>query len=410
MPEGSDAAIAAGPEHRSMGIPLFSGQTSPILVDFGQSSIKCLQVTGGASPSIVAAAELPIPPALRDDAEASLDFVGNGLPDLLRRRGFRGRRVVAAASAASMTVQHLQLAPSEGVDLREQVKLAMATRLGRSAEQFVIRSISVGEVHRDGTIRHERICFATPRDEVMRVVEMFRRHRYSVVGMHDGFQSVLRAFAHLHRREEDRELRTLYIDLGWSHTKAAIAHGDRLVFAKCIPVGGRNYGTEIGSAADAAPSAPARSEALDGLDAAFASLRLAMGRRGGEGSPPRAASVLEADRRLGRPAPGVAGPIDSESAAAHPGEVLEQLGQELSMCIRYYQSVFPESAVDRAIFVGGEARRLAVCQSIARALRLPAQLGDPLARLGGMERSGLAEGPHPGWAVACGLGSAPADL
>lgn len=390
-----------------MGIPLFSGQTSPILVDFGQSSVKCLQVTGGASPSIVAAAELPIPSPLRDDGEASLAFVAEGLPDLLRRRGFRGRRVACAASAGSMTVQHLQLAPSDGVDPREQVKLAMATRLGRSPEQFVIRSISVGEVHRDGSVRHERICFATPRDEVMRVVEMFRRHRYSVVGMHDGFQSLLRAFGHLHRREEDREVRTLYIDLGWSHTKAAIAHGDRLVFAKCIPVGGRTYGAEAGPAAAAAG---ARREALDGLDAAFASLRLAMGRRNGEAAPPAAASVLEADRRLGRPAPGFAGPIDSDSAVEQPGEVLEQLGQELSMCLRYYQSVFPETSVDRAIFVGGEARRLAVCQSIARTLRLPAQLGDPLARLGGMERSGLAEGPHPGWAVACGLGSAPADL
>lgn len=393
-----------------MGIPLFSGQTSPILVDFGQASIKCLQVAGTNPPTLIAAAELPVPPAIRDDAEARLAFIADGLPELLRRRGFKGRRVLCAAPAASMAVQHLQLASGDAAESREQIRLQMATRLGRSADHLVIRTISVGEVHRDGSVRQERICFATARDEVMRLVELFRRHRYSVVGMHDGLQTMLRAFGHLHRREEDRELRTLYVDLGWSHTKAAIALGDKLVFAKCIPLGGRHYAADPIASRPGDAAAPPPSAALAGLDAAFESLRVAMGRRTGAAPEKRPQSVLEEDRRAGRPAPGVAGTIDAQSSATPPGEVLENLGQELSMCLRYHQSLFPEATVDRAIFVGGEARRLAVCQSIARMLRLPAQLGDPLARLAGMERSGLPEGPHPGWAVVCGLHGAPADL
>ncbi|MFZ9882723.1 MAG: hypothetical protein ACO3QC_15140, partial [Phycisphaerales bacterium] len=66
------------------------------------------------------------------------------------------------------------------------------------------------------------------------------------------------------------------------------------------------------------------------------------------------------------------------------------------------------------IFAGGEARDVGLCQWLAARLRLPAKGADPLARFlsttpppAGLPDPGL---PHPGWAVACGLASCPADL
>jgi Tfp pilus assembly PilM family ATPase len=84
------------------------------------------------------------------------------------------------------------------------------------------------------------------------------------------------------------------------------------------------------------------------------------------------------------------------------------------MCLRHHESVFPDRKINRAIFVGGEARHLGLCQHIAKALRLPAQVADPMA---GVSRTGNEptvgvdfSTPQPGWATALGLALSPTDL
>ena len=61
-----------------------------------------------------------------------------------------------------------------------------------------------------------------------------------------------------------------------------------------------------------------------------------------------------------------------------------------------------------------EARDTGLCQSLASGLRLPAKVGDPMARflVNGAAPKGLPDpqSSHPGWAVACGLASSPTDL
>jgi Tfp pilus assembly PilM family ATPase len=96
-----------------------------------------------------------------------------------------------------------------------------------------------------------------------------------------------------------------------------------------------------------------------------------------------------------------------EQAERAMEEPLEALISDLELCVRYYESIFPGKAVDRAIFVGGESRHVALCQAIAQRLGVPATLGDPLARL---QKDGVAKTsvdlrqPQPGWAIAVGLG------
>ena len=419
-----------------MGIPFFSGQVSPIVVDFGHASLKFLQVTTGASPSIVAVAELPIPEEHRDDRAARDRWVSERIPTILKSRPFKGRRVVFSPYASEMVVQHVQINAAEGVEPFEQAKIQLQSRLGSTGD-LVVRTRQVAEVPRDGQLRQEHLCVAIGRDEVMRTVELFRRLRLQVVGVHDAVSCAVRAFDHLHRRDGDEDRRTLYIDLGWSHTRVAIAHGTDTVFGKSIPLGGRQFAGRaaideldadlaalLGSnsamrpreAAFEANSDPSRTtspdatfesgdDAIEDHDSVHPAFARLQAKRAAASSP---ASIVE-DRRTGRPAAGLGPRVDTGSPLA-AGEAIESLGHELAMCIRYYQSTFPEKPIERAIFIGGEARRTDLCQSIARTLRLPAQLGDPLARLGGLDRSGLPAGPHPGWAVACGLCAAPTDL
>ncbi len=245
-----------------MGIRLLTGQISPIVADFGHASVKLLQVSQGAAPELVAAAELPLPEDLRDDVERRDAYIAERIPSILRNRGFKGRRVVVSPHASTTFIEHLQIPSTEGVDSSEQVRLQIQSRLSRAGE-LVIRSWQVGEVHRDEGLRHEHICVAVERREVMKLVEMFRRLRLSVVGVHDGVGAMVRSFGHLHRRESDQQRRTVYIDLGHGHTRLAITEGTRIVFAKSIPTGGRDLA--VVDRIEAASPTPVRSRSIAGV-------------------------------------------------------------------------------------------------------------------------------------------------
>ena len=89
------------------------------------------------------------------------------------------------------------------------------------------------------------------------------------------------------------------------------------------------------------------------------------------------------------------------------GEVFDCLLDELTLCVRYHQTLFPDRAVEKLVFLGGESRHVGLCQKIAQSLRIGAQLGDPLARLvrgNGDPGPGVdLRQPQPGWAVPVGL-------
>ncbi|MHC4715594.1 MAG: pilus assembly protein PilM, partial [Planctomycetota bacterium] len=81
---------------------------------------------------------------------------------------------------------------------------------------------------------------------------------------------------------------------------------------------------------------------------------------------------------------------------------------EIAQCLRYYESIFVNRAIDRIIFVGGQAHNNRLCRCIAERLNLPAQVGDPMAGIKRMDgRDWPAQmdtrEPQPAWAVAVGL-------
>ncbi|MHC4990417.1 MAG: pilus assembly protein PilM [Planctomycetota bacterium] len=415
-----------------MAFPMFSAQTSPIAVDFGSSSVKLLQTSSDNEPSIVAAAEVPVPDELRQSQEQLLAFYATEIPRVIRQGKFKGKRVVSAVPSRHTFVQHMQVPASEGVPMEDLVKTELQMQMGCTPSNLVVRSIEVADVHREGQVRRETICFAASRDTVMRHVELLKRCKLEPVGMHTETMAMVRAFDHLSRRAEDSAVTTLFVDLGWAGTRVAICHGRQIRFARFIQVGGRNFDQLIASSLNcdtesarshrlevnsSVPQPPEAPKLDKDLPEGMAVFRSAMARAAATSKDP--SSMATAERRVG------AVPAElrySLSEDAPPGEtvgvdvseMLETVTDELSMCLRYHRAIFPQRRLDRVIFLGGEARQMWLCQHLVRSLRVPAQLGDPLARLN-QDRSttltGVAlEEPQPGWAVACGLCKAPTDL
>ena len=81
---------------------------------------------------------------------------------------------------------------------------------------------------------------------------------------------------------------------------------------------------------------------------------------------------------------------------------------ELRSCVRYHDLMFETIPLERVIFLGGMSRNKSFCQKLARGLGLPAQLGDPVARIAAESRMGDHSDLDPGqacsdWAIAFGL-------
>lgn len=398
--------LAASPARAALGLP--------IAVDFGVGSLKILQVAAGEPLSLVAAACLDTPVDLLLDHKRRLDFQIDALPKLIKHGGFKGKRAVCAIPSWQVFCKHLQFPRHEGIDVADLVAAAVPAQLQCDPAAIVFRHFEVAGAKGSGN--SEVAVIATPRELVDRLMQGLFNAKVEPVGIHTEFSAMLRAFDIVRRRESDQPVATLYLDIGAANTNVLIAHGASLAFARVIAIGGQQFDECV------------ERQLRCGLDEAR-KMRLAAGQPVAvtETAPVSAMTGLPLgghtgeERRTGEKSP----PGFSEEFLTQPlatfspqgadiREPMEILTDEVAMCLRYHASQFPELKVERAVFVGGEARSLGMCQRIAQSLKVSAQMADPLARVGrsgGEPALGVdLKQPQPGWSVPLGLCLSPTDL
>lgn len=397
----------------------FNNSAPPIAIEFGVHSLKALQIEPGNPPRLLAAGCIETPEALLTDDVGRLTFQAQNLPDLLRTGNFKGKRAICSLPGRQTIVHHLQVQRTEGQPLAPAVASQLQFSTGIDPNQAVVRHFEVGEFNRGGVSKTEVICIAVSRDVVFKQISAVRAAKLEPVGLHTNQVAIIRAFDNITRRVEDDQLTTMYIDIGAGTTKLVIAHGREMRFAKTIDVAGRTLDELVAKQLDCGllearrqrhalaklasqPTSPAPKNAPAPIRGKDGSVAVAEDRRGGAPSPGVTPDLSESD------------PVNLRSGALDLAEPLEWLTDEISMCLRYHKALFPDRPVNRAIFVGGEARHVGMCQHIARILRAPAQIADPLSHLArtGKEKTVNLDLsiPQPGWAAPLGLCHCPADL
>ena len=383
----------------------------PIAVDFGFDSLKLLQISPGDPPQMVAAAAAEVPDEARHDPAMRHAAYAASLRQLLADQPFKGRRAICSIPAYQTLVQNLQIGKGEHEEVDAQVDLHLRQRLNVDPSRMVVRSFCVGESGGNGSARQEVVCIAASREVVLRHIDIARRAKLDVVGMHCEPLAILKSFAYLYRRQGNEMRTTCFIDIGAATTKVIVAHGARMVFAKTIHTAGDQL---IRSFAESR-----------GIDAAQARRQRRDSAATTEPQPEMAAVADERSANVAapqRPRAGLAvidGPEDEPDhdapAQATAGDAFDCLIDELQLCIRYHHSVFPDRTIEKLVFLGGEARQVETCQKLAQALRIGAQLGDPLSRMAPSDKTKAPTGvnlrePQPGWAVPIGLCHCDANL
>jgi Tfp pilus assembly PilM family ATPase len=370
--------------------------------------------------TLIAAAELSIPDSIRRSPDQALDFLGAELPGLLRAAGFKGKKVVTAIPGGKTYVQHLQVATSDGVSVDDIVKGQLQMQLNCSPTALVVRCIEVSDAKCRDAGRREVICFATSRDSVMRYVNTLRKCKLDITGMHTESMATIWAYQHLHPRDE-ADAATVYLNLGWSSSTVTISHGAKIVFARCIPIGGMHFDQQIAAQLkcelfDATTQRLMLQEQVDlsateGSNGSMMNAE-ATGADGGASvataSPHATATVIPDLYHLPTTVD-----VNSITGRFEFGELLDTLTDEISMSLRYHRGLFPHHSIARTIVHGGEARQPWLAASVSRNLCDTVFVGNPLARFDrpkGLLAPGVAFNElQPGWTVACGLCHAPSD-
>jgi type IV pilus assembly protein PilM len=339
----------------------------PIGVDLGTRSVKLVQF-GSAGDKTVTVARQEMPPlpekATPEQAAARLT---DGLQKALAARTFRGREAVVCLNDRHLHLQSLRVTRQSGAELDHVVAQEAAGRLPFGLDEAEIRYIESADVRQGDALLREVVVFACQRSVLQAVLDIVERARLTPIAVDVEPSALVRSYAGQFRRDDDAGQRAMMIHIGSARTTAVIAQGDEMLFVKYIELGGQHF--------DAAVARHLKME----LDEAAALRKHNGDRRSDMQDPEITRSVSEAMR-----------------------PVVDRIGGELAMCVRYHSVTFRGQPLTRMVLGGGEATP-ALVASFSTQLDLPCELSDPfrsftLAASAG--RRGL-------WDVAAGLALRP---
>jgi type IV pilus assembly protein PilM len=347
----------------------------PIGLDIGSATLRMLQLGGTERDlRVVEAGKAAIPLDVKDDPARRRAFVVEAIRHLLKERRFRGREVVVGVSTSDLAVRNVRMPKMPDEDLAEAVSWEAQNKFPFDTATAVIQYLKAGEVRQGDQVLDEIILFAVPRAEVESRIELATEAGLDPVSLDAEPAAVFRGFERFLRRREDEAVVTALADIGMQ-TRLVITLGRNIVFVKTIPIGGAVFNRAV---AECLELAPGESEAL----------RRRLSRRKSEpdeesGEPDRITRAV------------------SDAIRPH----LEDLANEIGLCLRYYSVTFRGERPESIILSGGEAHDSAIAAALGERLELATKVGDPFrnVRLDAVDTVVDRRGVRSEWAAAFGL-------
>jgi len=334
----------------------------PIGIDLGSRALKLIQFNADYS-AVSDAARWDVPFAAPPTLSERRDLIRDALKQLRTGRNFVGREAVLCLSAPHLFIQNIRVPKASGEELEKSVRQDAAARLPFPFGEAEVRFIEAGDVRQADAVKREVILLACQRTYIEEMISIVQSAGLHVVGVDPEPAAVLRCYARQFRREDDKVQCHLYVHVGSANTSVTIARGEEVLFVKYLEVGGRHMDESV-----------ARHLEMDLHQATI--LRRSAG-----------------DRRNDQQDPDVAGTM---TESLRP--VVERLGTELSLCIRYHSVTFRGKPLVRAVLTGGEASGN-LAEALTQQTGMEFDLGDPLRRFQGLNTTSR-KGQ---WDVAVGL-------
>ncbi len=345
--------------------------TFPIGIDLGSKVVKMAQLRQSEQGLELAAAgskELTGDPA--SFSVRTAQYV-ESIQSILTSNEFKSRQCVLSLPAEATFVHHVKLPKMAAAQIPAALAAEIEGQLPYPVAQAAIRHIVAGETFSDGQPRQEVIAVASHKDTINACIAIGKQTKLDILAVNIEPCALVECFARLFPQSVTGQPRAiLYIDMGAFSTQVVISHGSRVVFARNLAIGGNHLDQAV----------------ADSLGISHEQAR-------------KMRSDLAKEDATGAAEDELVRMLETH---------LEEMTGELTQCLRYYESIFRNQPVERLIFLGGQAYDKRLCQAIAQRVNLPAQVGDPLVRVGRAPGAGASAGlhrldPKPDWAVAVGL-------
>ena len=315
----------------------------------GTTTVRLLQLAGTERDlRVVDAAKFVIPQDVRVLPERRREVVTGGIRRILKEHRFRGSEVVMSLAPGQLAIRNVRLPKMPAEELATAVNWEAQNRFPFDTATAVIQYLPAGEVRQGDQWLDEIIILAAPRAEVDARIQWAREAGLEVVSLDAGPCAVFRGFERFLHRREDQGAVSVLVDIGAQST-VVIACGRDIVFVKMILIGGSVFNRAV-------------AECLDLAVTEAEALRRRLGRR-----LRRAPGAGAADEEADRVSRAVADAIRPH---------MEDLANEITLCLRYYSVSFRGPRPESVTFTGGEAHNTDIPTSLGRRLGVEVRHGD----------------------------------
>lgn len=346
-------------------------KVQPIGLDIGHSLIKMIQLScRDGAVRVEAAEEEMIDRQLEFDSPQWRQQVVELLRKMHHQGGFSGGRVVSCLPSDLLKIKSLRTDTNDPARIEDVMDAEVAQRFGLELGRDEIRYMVAGNVYQGEEIKNEVIFFGIKRVQLAGHIELLEQANLTPVSIDMVPCALFRSFQTTLRRREDRDLVSVFVDLGATYTTVIIGKGQEITFVKQIPIAGDQLNEQVAS-----------SLGISIEDAV--QLRLRMRDLNSAG--------IDAETRRSV--------IDAMSNS------IEDLAHEISLCFKYYAVTFRGQRPSEAVFAGGEAYEATLMDAVRRHLGVKIQIAEPL-RGYDLSRANFNRRRNPQmceWATAVGL-------
>ncbi|MFC1763705.1 pilus assembly protein PilM [Planctomycetota bacterium] len=359
----------------------------PIGLDIGQAYVKAVQLGGDDRGLYVIDAQR----ARRSPRDSSPQSLSQLIRRIIQQGRFRGRQVVATLPSDGLRITSVRLTDTDLALAPQQLYRDLAERYGLDLKQEMVRCIPAGYIHHGKQTKHEVILLAANNEGINKRVHLLQDSGLTPVGLDPVACALFRCYDRTMQRLEDRTQSLIYIDIGCQFTTVILGRDHQLCFVKQLPRGANHLQQRMADTlgVDLNEVETLRSRVQQWITSCEQS-----GQNGfADLYEPETGQAVGLDR-------------STQQLIRHAVTVaVQDLAQEIALCMRYYSVTFRGHRAQRVLLSGGLAGDRMLQHSLGEQLGIEVAAAHPLDLIHPRNQGRtFQQSSHTSqWAVAMGL-------